>query len=179
MALKNRILPKTTKATFSVTKDMLYAYGEIDKSTSEKRKKSTDPQAILRTLESVLGSSPEILKNIEEKLALPYVSEKGEDGNLCMANSPEVRYEYKDSFTAKDLLDYMYAVLHSPRYLEKFKHLSKIDVVEVSYPNDQNRFWKWANLGAQLQQLHLSESSSVEKHSDATTANRYCPLFRC
>lgn len=76
-----------------------------------------------------------ILKNIDKKLGLPYIPEKEADGNVCVAKSPDVRDEYKDSY-AKNLLDYMYAVLHSPRYLKKYKDLSKIDVVELPHLTD-------------------------------------------
>lgn len=166
MDLINKIQPTPTKTTFSVPKGMLYLYGEIGKWTSKIRREPAERQSAPETFETIFCSDSEILKNIEEKIGLSFVSEKEEEGNVCMVNSREVRDEYKNSFTAKDLLDYVYALLHSPRYLEKYTDLSKIDFLEIPYPTDQNRFWKLASLGAQLQQLHLSDSP-------------YCPLFRC
>jgi|SRR5680860_1144679 len=121
-------------------------------SLSEKSRESTEGHTPLDVLGCITDLGPEAIGKIEEKLRLTFVPEKEEDGNVCMANSPEIRDEYKDTFNAKDLLDYMYAVLHSPRYLEKYKDLSKIDVVEVLCHNDQNGFWKLASLGARLRQ---------------------------
>ncbi len=100
---------------------------------------------------------------------MTFLPEKEEAGNVCMANSPEVRDDYRDTFNAKHLLNFRYAVLHSPRYLGKYKDLSKIDVVEFHCANKQHVFWKLASLGAQLRQLHLSESPTVKKNSGETT----------
>lgn len=171
MDLKNKIRPTPTKASFSVTAEMLfplYPYGKIANLTSQKRKGPTDRQTQLDTLERITDLGPETIGKIEDKLKLTFVSKKEGTGNVCMANSPEVRDDYKDTFNAKDLLYYMYAVLHSPRYLGKYNDLSKIDLVEVPYPNNQYRFWKLVSYGAQLWQLHLLESPTVEKSIDAT-----------
>lgn len=40
----------------------------------------------------------------------------------------------RDSFAPIDLLDYIYAVLHSPTYREKYKEFLKIDFPRVPYP---------------------------------------------
>lgn len=63
-----------------------------------------------------------------------------------------------------DLLDYIYAVLHSPTYRETYKEFLKIDFPRVPYPKDSNIFGNWFNLGGELRQIHLLESSTVEKY---------------
>lgn len=164
----NKIRPAPIKADFFVAKKILFPYGEIGKSTSKKQKGPTGRQTVLDTLERIADLDPETIRKTEKKLRLTFVPLKEESGNVCMANSPEVRDEYKDTFNAENLWDYMYAVLYSSRYLEKYKDLSKFDVVEVPHPNHQNRFWKLTILGAQLRQLHLLESLTAKIYIDET-----------
>ena len=66
-------------------------------------------------------------------------------------------------FTPLDMLDYIYAVLHSPTYREKYKEFLKIDFPRVPYPTGLPTFKRLATLGAELRQLHLLESNVVNK----------------
>jgi predicted helicase len=68
----------------------------------------------------------------------------------------------KDKFAPIDLLDYIYAVLHSPAYRETYKEFLKIDFPRIPYPADKNKFWKLAALGGELRQLHLLEGQIFE-----------------
>jgi hypothetical protein len=70
----------------------------------------------------------------------------------------------KGTFAPIDLLDYIYAVLHSPTYREKYKEFLKIDFPRAPYPKDQDTFWKLVMLGGELRQIHLLESPIVEKY---------------
>ena len=67
------------------------------------------------------------------------------------------------TFTPVDVLDYIYAVLHSPTYREKYKEFLKIDFPRVPYPKEQKTFWKLIELGSELRKLHLLESPVVMK----------------
>jgi predicted helicase len=69
----------------------------------------------------------------------------------------------KDAFAPIDILDYIYAVLHSPTYREKYKEFLKIDFPRVPYPKDKHTFWKLVKLGGEIRQIHLLESAVVEK----------------
>ena len=70
----------------------------------------------------------EIINEITNNLGLTFTSEK----------------ETKENTLAPiDVLDYIYAVLHSPNYREKYKEFLKIDFPRVPYPKDKNRFWQW------------------------------------
>ncbi len=62
-----------------------------------------------------------------------------------------------------DILDYIYAVLHSPKYREKYKEFLKIDFPRVPYPTDTKMFWKLVDLGGQIRQIHLLESDVVDR----------------
>ncbi len=105
----------------------------------------------------------EIVNEIAKGLGLEFTPEK-EDGNVCLANDKDVRSEFRTTFAPIDLLDYIYAVLHSPTYRETYKEFLKIDFPRVPYPKDSNIFWQLVQLGGELRQIHLLESSTVEKY---------------
>ncbi len=64
-------------------------------------------------------------------------------------------------FSPEDIFDYIYAVLHAPRYREKYKEFLKINFPRVPYPKDKNTFNKLVKFGTELRQLHLLESPKV------------------
>ena len=66
-------------------------------------------------------------------------------------------------FAPIDILDYIYAVLHSPTYREKYKEFLKIDFPRVPYPKDKETFWKLVKLGGEIRELHLLESPKVNE----------------
>ncbi len=67
-------------------------------------------------------------------------------------------------FYPLDVMDYIYAVLHSPSYREKYKEFLKIDFPRVPYPTDADKFWKLVALGKELREIHLLESPKVEEY---------------
>jgi predicted helicase len=71
--------------------------------------------------------------------------------------------ESKKQFSPLDILDYIYAVLHSPKYREKYQEFLKIDFPRVPYPQDQNSFWQLVKLGGELRKIHLLEGEIFEK----------------
>lgn len=89
----------------------------------------------------------EIVNEIEEKLALKFLNEKIEDST---------------TFAPIDILDYIYAVLHSPSYREKYKEFLKIDFPRVPYPKPET-FWQLVSLGGKLRSLHLLEDTSLDE----------------
>ena len=70
----------------------------------------------------------------------------------------------KSKFAPIDVLDYIYAILHSPSYRDKYKEFLKVDFPRIPYPKDRDTFWKLVNLGGELRGIHLLESSKVEKY---------------
>jgi predicted helicase len=69
------------------------------------------------------------------------------------------------TFSPTNVLDYIYAVLHSPTYREKYKEFLKIDFPRVPYPQHPNTFWKLVSLGEKLRTIHLLESPILEQFS--------------
>ena len=63
--------------------------------------------------------------------------------------------------TPENILDYIYAVLHSPNYREKYKEFLKIDFPRVPYPEDKNKFWELVKIGEKLRGLHLMTDKIV------------------
>jgi len=91
----------------------------------------------------------EIISFISEKLNSSFTSEKKEELN---------------THAPIDILDYIYAILHSPKYREKYKEFLKIDFPRVPYPRDKKMFWQLVKLGSELRQIHLLESPLVEQY---------------
>ena len=116
------------------------------------------------TQERVPNLNMEIVDKIASVLGMSFVPEKEADGNVCMANNSEVRPEFKETFAPIDLLDYIYAVLHSPSYREKYKEFLKIDFPKIPYPKDTKTFFDLVDLGATLRKIHLLESETVEEY---------------
>ncbi len=58
-------------------------------------------------------------------------------------------------FTPLDILDYIYAILHSPSYREKYKEFLKTDFPRVPWPENQETFWDLIALGSNLREVHL------------------------
>ena len=95
-----------------------------------------------------------IIDKLAEGLGIPFVAEKTHNSSLITHNS----------FAPIDVLDYIYAVLHSPVYREKYKEFLKIDFPRVPFPRDLKTFEKLSNLGSQIRQIHLLESPVVEEY---------------
>ena len=57
----------------------------------------------------------------------------------------------------QELFDYIYAILHSPNYRERYKEFLKIDFPRIPYPTDANEYHRLVTLGAELRKLHLME----------------------
>lgn len=60
--------------------------------------------------------------------------------------------------TPETLFDYIYAVLHSPTYRQRYAEFLKFDFPRIPYPKDKKTFHALAAHGAILRTLHLMES---------------------
>ena len=112
----------------------------------------TGKQPLIKTTERTPNLDMKIVGQIAEKLGLWFTNEKETDAGAFA------------SFSPIDILDYIYAVLHSPTYREKYKEFLKINFPRVPYPKDVETFWQFVTLGGQLRQIHLLESPMVEKY---------------
>lgn len=64
----------------------------------------------------------------------------------------------------EDILSYIYAVLYSPSYREKYNNFMKLGFPRVPYPKDKKSFAKLIKLGNKLRQLHFLESPEVSEY---------------
>ncbi|MFZ4545291.1 MAG: type ISP restriction/modification enzyme [Saprospiraceae bacterium] len=94
-------------------------------------------------------------------LNMEFVSKISKSLELTFTNEKE---DNSKSFAPLDLLDYIYAVLYSPSYREKYKEFLKIDFPKVPYATDADKFWKLVVLGKELREIHLLESPKVEEY---------------
>lgn len=106
-------------------------------------------QSIEQSEERTPNLKAEIVKEIAENLGLTFTNEKETTEN---------------TFAPIDILDYIYAVLHSPTYREKYKEFLKIDFPRVPYPKDLDTFWQLVKVGGEIRQIHLLESPKVEQY---------------
>jgi hypothetical protein len=59
------------------------------------------------------------------------------------------------------VFDYIYGVLHSPAYREKFAEFLKIDFPRIPYPPSPEVFAHVSEKGEQLRRLHLMEPAAI------------------
>ncbi len=97
-------------------------------------------------------------------LNLEIVADIAETIKLTFTNEKE---EIAGTFAPIDILDYIYAVLHSPTYRETYKEFLKIDFPRVPYPSDADTFWQLVALGGELRQTHLLESPKLAAQTKA------------
>jgi predicted helicase len=120
-------------------------------------------QSTEQTAERKPNLNPAIVQEIADGLGLEFVPEKGTKDAINRVSTV--------TFAPIDILDYIYAVLHSPTYREKYKEFLKIDFPRVPYPKAPSPseraggevFWQLVKLGGELRQIHLLESPVVEK----------------
>ena len=59
--------------------------------------------------------------------------------------------------TPEQVFDYIYGVLHTPSYREKYKEFLKIDFPRIPYPENKDEFERIVSIGNKLRKLHLME----------------------
>ncbi|SHG81810.1 N-6 DNA Methylase [Fibrobacter sp. UWCM] len=59
--------------------------------------------------------------------------------------------------TPEQIFDYIYGVLHTPSYREKYKEFLKIDFPRIPYPENKEEFGRIVSIGNKLRKLHLME----------------------
>jgi predicted helicase len=111
-------------------------------------------QTIYQIIERVPNLNPTIVNQIAEKIGLTFTNEKEASPSSTSG----------ETFTPIDILDYIYAILHSPTYRTKYKEFLKIDFPRIPYPKDTVTFWQMVALGGELRQIHLLESPVVSKY---------------
>lgn len=67
----------------------------------------------------------------------------------------EIESTVGEAITPESIFDYIYGVLHSPSYREKYREFLKIDFPRIPYPENKEKFEYYRKYGEQLRKLHL------------------------
>lgn len=59
------------------------------------------------------------------------------------------------------VFDYIYGVLHTPAYRQKYAEFLKTDFPRIPWPESPAAFWATSDLGGTLRRLHLMDAASV------------------
>lgn len=111
----------------------------------------------------------DIIEKFEEKIGLKLQSEDSTDRE-------------NGGFLGRDVIDYIYAILHSSKYRRKYHQFLQNDFPVIPYPNNAEYFFKISALGGQLRSLHLLDNISssdfitqypVSEGSNLVTTRRY------
>ncbi|HLR38509.1 MAG TPA: type ISP restriction/modification enzyme [Chitinophagaceae bacterium] len=123
------------------------------------------------------------LKKVEKGLGLLFIPE-AQEGNVCFStNNNEIRDDFKTVFTPIDFLDYLYAVMHHPRYQQWLTEKLATQII-IPLPTQTN-FWTFVKYGQKLRLLHLLKCPDVNhfitnfpvKDNNLISTNEF-PLFR-
>ena len=114
----------------------LYLYPtEGEEQLGETRKPNLD-EKIWRKIDACLDSST------------PFPS--ASSGNYAQNDNSHIT-------TPEQVFDYIYGVLHTPSYREKYKEFLKIDFPRIPFPENKEEFERIVSIGNKLRKLHLME----------------------
>lgn len=91
-----------------------------------------------------------IVEKIAATLGIPFKDTDIDDG--------------QSYFTALNLLDYIYGILHNESYTKKYADLLKAEFPRIPYPKSKRKFWKTVECGSKLRAVHLMQSSEIDGH---------------
>ena len=105
-------------------------------------------QHLHKPVEPEINLSPRFTKEIAERLGLDFVNNG--------------RGDLESSFGPEDVFQYIYAVLHSPTYRERYVQFLRTDFPRIPPPDDLDQFRGLTALGRELTAAHLLESSALD-----------------
>ena len=91
---------------------------------------------------------PDFRTAVEAVVSLKFVADR--KGDLATTFGPD------------DVFHYLYAILHSPEYRQRYADLLKFDFPRMPLPGSRDLFTNLAQLGTSLVLLHLMETESTE-----------------
>lgn len=98
----------------------------------------------------------ETISKIVDNLGLTFVYDSEFQGNVCYANSNELRSEFKEIVTPLDLLHYYYAILFSSKYNSIAIEFLKTNVPDSIFSIPKDVFLKLSQFGKELRKIHFS-----------------------
>ena len=101
------------------------------------------------------GSIRDKKPNLDEEIVRTF-SDK-----LCLQFTTEP-VDSEGTFSPQDVLNFVYSVLHSVSFRQKYKAFLKVDFPRIPYPKDKITFWQMVKLGRRLQEVHLLDCPDLE-----------------
>ncbi len=99
-------------------------------------------------IERTPNLKPEFIKRFSASVGLDFVSE-----HPC---------NEQNKLSPYDILDYIYAILHSPTYRAKYLEFLIIDFPSIPFPINKEVYIKLKDLGEKLRKIHLLENEISE-----------------
>lgn len=150
--------------TTKVTKDR-WDIGCTSNVTAHKAVSAYDTSSVFPLLREPLSTeqfarpnlSPSFTNRIADLTGLYFgdTSRIDPKGSSAVATATAQRGDLIKTFGPRDVFDWIFAVLHSPLYRERYADLLKSDFARVPLPRDRAVFSKLVPLGAELASLHL------------------------
>lgn len=113
----------------------------------------------------------DLINQIFKKFNLTFISKKETNGNICFANNPELRNEFRTTFSATDVLNYINAISYSSSYKDKNKSHLMSNCKNLPTPHNQDTFWKLVIWGGKIKKLQVSKKSLSEIDKIVTEIN--------
>lgn len=101
----------------------------------------------------MVGREPNLDRNIVSQIA----------DKIGVEFVPEERRNSGNVFLPINLLDYIYAILHSDSYRTKYKEFLKLEFPYIPFPQSEKQFRSLTSLGAQLRDMHLMDCDKMQK----------------
>lgn len=92
-----------------------------------------------------------------EPATLPQGSLQPKEAPMGKTDAAEI-----ESFSPETLLDYIYAVLHSPAYRRRYAEFLKSSFPRIPNPENRSQFLRLAAIGAELRQWHTLEHPQAD-----------------
>ena len=101
------------------------------------------------------------------------------DAPAKLAKQPNIKKEilemlkikYKKAVKPEEVFNYIYTILYSNKYREKYQEFLKIDFPRVPFTKDYKLFQEFGKLGKELIDLHLLKSKKLNK-----TISKFCGI---
>lgn len=87
-----------------------------------------------------LNFNDRVLKKISLRLALEFLPEEPESGNVCFIQNPDIRDDFKTYYTSNHLLNYLLFFL---------KQETRQKEIRIPFPNEED-FWTYVRKGEAL-----------------------------
>ena len=93
-----------------------------------------------------------VVDKISRQLGLIFIPLNAPEGNVCFMGNTGLRSEFKTTFTQLDVINFVYAGLHSSPCRGESRNFENIDLSQLRCPEDMETFWELVRKGAGLKQ---------------------------